>query len=211
MIRLQRSSRIVVAAAALSLLVLYLVPLWRIELHAPQYPEGLGLRIWVGQITGARPNDLNSINGLNHYIGMHAIVPDDFPELRLMPWLLGGLVASGLIVALVGRRGPLYLWLQLIALGAVAGLVDFYRWGYAYGHELDEHAAIKVPGMSYQPPVIGTKQLLNFHAASWPDVGAWIVALCLAVGVTVAILEWRRGQRGSLLEVSAAGHATALA
>jgi copper chaperone NosL len=93
----------------------------------------------------------------------------------------------------------------------VAGLVDFYRWGYAYGHELDEHAAIKVPGMSYQPPVIGTKQLLNFHAASWPDVGAWIVALCLAVGVTVAILEWRRGQRGSLLEVSAAGHATALA
>jgi copper chaperone NosL len=211
MMRLQRRSRIVVAAAALSLLALYLVPLWRIELHAPQYPEGLGLRIWVGQITGARPNDLNSINGLNHYIGMHAIVPDDFPELRLMPWLLGGLVAGGLIVALVGRRGPLYLWLQLIALGAVAGLVDFYRWGYAYGHELDEHAAIKVPGMSYQPPVIGTKQLLNFHAASWPDVGAWIVALCLAVGVTVAILEWRRGQRGSLLEVSAAGHATALA
>src|SRR5690242_12827806 len=211
MMRLQRRSRIVVAAAALSLLALYLVPLWRIELHAPQYPEGLGLRIWVGQITGARPNDLNSINGLNHYIGMHAIVPDDFPELRVMPWLLAGLVAGGLIVALVGRRGPLYLWLQLIALGAVAGLVDFYRWGYAYGHELDEHAAIKVPGMSYQPPVIGTKQLLNFHAASWPDVGAWIVALCLAVGVTVAILEWRRGHGGSLLEVSTAGHATALA
>jgi copper chaperone NosL len=211
MIRLQRSSRVAIAVGAVLLLALYWVPLWRIELHAPQYPEGLGLRIWVGQISGAKPNDLNSINGLNHYIGMHAIVPDDFPELRLMPWLLGGLVAGGLIVALVGRRGPLYLWLQLIALGAVAGLVDFYRWGYAYGHELDEHAAIKVPGMSYQPPVIGTKQLLNFHAASWPDVGAWIVALCLAVGVTVAILEWRRGQRGSLLEVSAAGHATALA
>jgi copper chaperone NosL len=189
-----RTSRIVVALAALLLLLLYVTPLWRIELHAPQYPEGLGLRIWVDQIAGANPNDLNSINGLNHYIGMHAIEPDDFPELRLMPWLLGGLIAGGLLVALIGRRGPLYAWLQLIALGAVAGLVDFYRWGYAYGHELDEHAAIKVPGMSYQPPLIGSKQLLNFEASSWPDLGAWIAALTLAIGLTVAVLEYRRAR-----------------
>jgi copper chaperone NosL len=189
---MRRSSRWVIALASALLLALYVTPLWRIQLYAPQYPEGLGLRIWVGQITGAAPNDLNSINGLNHYIGMHAIEPADFPELRVMPWLLGGVIAGGLVVALIGRRGPLYLWLQLIALGAVAGLVDFYRWGYTYGHELDEHAAIKVPGMSYQPPVIGSKQLLNFHASSWPDLGGWIAALTLAIGLTVAVLEWRR-------------------
>ena len=194
--RMRPLSRGVIAAASLLLLGLYVTPLWRIVLHAPQYPEGLGLRIWVDRIAGAGPNDLNSINGLNHYIGMHAIVPDDFPELRLMPWILAGLIAAGLLVALVGRRGPLYLWLQLIALGAVAGLADFYRWGYAYGHELDEHAAIKVPGMSYQPPVIGTKQLLNFHASSWPDVGAWIAAAVLAIGIVVAVLEWRRARPG---------------
>src|SRR5688572_31224379 len=77
-----RRSRLVIAFAALLLLALYVTPLWRIDLHAPQYPEGLGLRIWVNQIAGAEPNDLNSINGLNHYIGMHPIEPDDFPELR---------------------------------------------------------------------------------------------------------------------------------
>jgi copper chaperone NosL len=186
------SSRIAVGVASALLLLLYVTPLWRIQLHAPQYPEGLGLRIWVDQITGAKPNDLNSINGLNHYIGMHAIEPGDFPELGIMPWLLGGLIVGGLAVALLGRRWPLYVWLQLITLGAVAGLVDFYRWGYAYGHELDEHAAIKVPGMSYQPPLIGSKQLLNFHASSWPDVGAWIALCTLAIGLTVAVLEWRR-------------------
>ena len=195
--QMRRSSRLVVALAALLLLALYVTPLWRIELHAPQYPEGLGLRIWVDQIAGAKPNDLNSINGLNHYIGMHAIEPDDFPELRLMPWLLGGLVAAGLLVALIGRRGPLYLWLQLILLGAVAGLVDFYRWGYVYGHELDEHAAIKVPGMSYQPPVIGSKQLLNFEASSWPDLGGWIACLVLVAGVSVAVYEFRRARAGA--------------
>jgi copper chaperone NosL len=194
--RLRLISRLTVALAALLLLPLYVTPLWRITLHAPQYPEGLGLRIWINQITGAKPNDLNSINGLNHYIGMHAIVPDDFPELRFMPWVLAGLITLGLLVALVGRRGPLYLWLQLIVLGAVAGLVDFYRWGYTYGHQLDEHAAIKVPGMSYQPPVIGTKQLLNFNASSWPDLGAWIAVACLVIGLTVAVLEHRRARRG---------------
>jgi copper chaperone NosL len=197
--RMRSSSRGIIAGAAVLLGALYVTPLWRIVLHAPQYPEGLGLRIWVDRIAGATPNDLNSINGLNHYIGMRAIHPDDFPELRFMPWLLGGLIALGLLVALVGRRGPLYVWLQLIALGAVAGLADFYRWGYAYGHELDEHAAIKVPGMSYQPPVIGTKQLLNFHAASWPDIGAWIAVLALAIGLIVAILEWRRAQNYNLV------------
>jgi len=195
--RMRAWSRWTIAAASALLLVLYLTPLWRIQLHAPQYPEGLGLRIWVDRITGAKPNDLNSINGLNHYIGMHAIEPGDFPELRLMPWLLAGLIGVGLLVALVGKRGPLYAWLQLIVLAGVAGMVDFYRWGYAYGHELDEHAAIKVPGMSYQPPVIGTKQLLNFHASSWPDIGAGVACLVLAVGLTIALLEWRRAHRAA--------------
>jgi copper chaperone NosL len=103
------------------------------------------------------------------------------------------------------------VWLQLIALGAVAGLADFYRWGYAYGHELDEHAAIKVPGMSYQPPVIGTKQLLNFHASSWPDLGAWIAMLALAIGLTVAVLEWRRAHSRTVASHTEVPHQVARA
>jgi copper chaperone NosL len=202
--QMRRSSRLAVSVAAVLLLGLYVTPLWRIQLHAPQYPEGLGLRIWVNQIAGATPNDLNSINGLNHYIGMRAIAPGDFPELRLMPWILGGMIAAGLLVALIGRRGPLYVWLQLIALSAVAGMVDFYRWGYTYGHELDEHAAIKVPGMSYQPPLIGSKQLLNFHASSWPDIGAGIAAVTLAIGLAVAVLEWRRARARAVTSRAAA-------
>ena len=100
---------------------------------------------------------------------------------------------AGLLVALVGRRGPARTpGLLLLALGAVAGLVDFWRWGYDYGHELDEHAAIKVPGMSYQPPVIGTKQLLNFQASSWPELGGWIALAVCAVGVWVLLRERRR-------------------
>jgi len=189
-----RTSRLVVALASLLLLAVYVTPLWRIELVAPQYPEGLGLRIWVNQITGLKPNDINSINGLNHYIGMRAIEPAAIPELRFMPQLLAAAVAAGLLVALVGRRGLLYAWAGLFTLGAAVGLGDFWKWGYQYGHQLDPHAAIKVPGMSYQPPLVGSKQLLNFHATSWPDVGGWIAILALAFVLGAAILEWRRAR-----------------
>jgi copper chaperone NosL len=187
-----RTSRLVVALASLLLLALYVAPLWRIELIAPQYPEGLGLRIWVNQISGLKPNDLNSINGLNHYIGMRAIDPEAIPELRLMPRLIAAAVVVGLLVALAGRRWLLYLWAGVFTLGAVAGLADFWKWGYDYGHQLDPHAAIKVPGMSYQPPLIGSKQLLNFHATSWPDIGGWIAIAALGLVLAAAVLEWRR-------------------
>ncbi len=40
------------------------VPMWRIELEAPQYPEGLVLQLHANKIAG----DVDVINGLNHYI-----------------------------------------------------------------------------------------------------------------------------------------------
>jgi copper chaperone NosL len=186
------TTRITLAAAALTLTLAYVAPLWHIGLDAPQYPEGLGMSIRIDTIEGEKPHDLHSINGLNHYIGMKAIVPDAIPELRLMPWIVGALLALGLIAAAVGRRFLLYTWTVSLVLAAAAGLVDFWRWGYDYGHDLDPTAAIKVPGLSYQPPLLGSKQLLNFTAHSWPGVGGWALALALAAGVVLCLTEWRR-------------------
>jgi copper chaperone NosL len=179
------------AVAALALGVLFVTPLWHIGLTAPQYPEGLGMYIWINRMTGEKPQDLNSINGLNHYIGMKEIVPESFPELRYMSFVVAGLILTGLAVALWGRRRALYAWTALFAAGAVAGLADFYRWGYAYGHELNPRAAIKIPGMSYQPPLLGGRQLLNFHADSWPAAGGWVAVAVLAVALTLSIRAWR--------------------
>ncbi len=44
-------SKFFMAFASLILLLVFLFPIWKIDLSAPQYPEGLGLRIWVNQIT----------------------------------------------------------------------------------------------------------------------------------------------------------------
>ena len=184
-----RSSRLTLAAAALALSLVYLLPLWHIGLKAPQYPEGLGLYIGVNRIVGEKPQDLNSINNLNHYIGMKVITPGDIPELRFMPWLVAGLIGLGLAAAASGKRALLYLWVGLFASGAAAGLADFYRWGYDYGHDLAPDAIIKIPGMTYQPPLLGNKQMLNFYATSWPAAGGVVLILALGVGVWLVLRE----------------------
>jgi copper chaperone NosL len=46
--------------------------------------------------------------------------------------------------------------------------------------------------MSYQPPLVGSKQLLNFHATSWPDIGGWAIVLALVLAAVALILDRRR-------------------
>ena len=186
-----------VVAAAL-LVVVLVTPLWRIDLLAPQYPEGLGMLIRVNTITGIAPNDLDNINGLNHYIGMKAIDPAAIPVLRVMPWVVGALAAGALLVAAVGRRGPLLAWLAAFAIAGTAGMVEFWRWGYDYGHNLSPDAPIQVPGMAYQPPLIGSKQLLNFVAASWPDIGGIAAVLAFVLGAVALWLTFRARRGGAL-------------
>ena len=163
-------SRLVIAVSALLMLSAYFVPLWQILMWAPQYPEGLGMKIWINNITG----DVKIISALNHYIGMRHIEVSMFAEFKYMIYIVAFVIVFGLLVSIVNRRVMLVAYLSLILASGIGALVDFYLWGYDYGHNLDPKAAIVVPGMAYQPPLIGTKQLLNFTAFSGPDVGGWI-------------------------------------
>jgi len=197
--RLARGPRLLAALAALLLLAVYVAPLWNIRLIAPQYPEGLGMHIRVNTVTGVKPMDIENINGLNHYIGMKTIHPDTIPELRYMPWIVAALIAGGLITALAARRRVLVLWGVLYLAVAVAGLIDFWKWEYDYGHNLDmTQAIIKIPGMSYQPPLLGSKQLLNFTASAWPGIGGWAAGLSLALVAVAVVLAFRRPREPGL-------------
>jgi nitrous oxidase accessory protein len=184
-------SRVLIALSAMLLAAAFVMPVWRIELVAPQYPEGLGMLIRIDTITGIKPADLNNINGLNHYIGMKAIIPDAITVLKVMPVVLGALVVIGLIVALYGKRWAAWSWIGMVAAGGAAGMVEFWRWSYDYGHNLAPDAVIKIPGMTYQPPLIGTKQLLNFTATSMPDIGGIAAGAAFLLAIVAMLLHRR--------------------
>ncbi len=163
-------TRIAVAVSALVLIAAYYVPLWQILMWAPQYPEGLEMKIWINTLSG----DVKTISALNHYIGMKTIEVGMFPEFGYMIYLVGAIIGIGLLTSIVNKRFMLIAYLCTILLAGFGALVDFYLWGYDYGHNLNPEAPIKIEGMSYQPPLIGTKVLLNFTAFSGPDIGGWI-------------------------------------
>lgn len=177
MTNLNLQSRIIIAIASLSLIITYFVPVWAIYLFAPQYPEGLSMNIWLNKITG----DVEIINGLNHYIGMKHINAEMFPEFKILGYIVAFYILFGLVVAWTGKMRWLFWYIIFTLFGGSFALVDFYKWGYEYGHNLDPNAAIKVPGLSYQPPVLGHKRLLNFDAYSYPDIGAWIVIVAAGI------------------------------
>ncbi|WP_337170925.1 hypothetical protein [Gemmatimonas aurantiaca] len=188
-------ARWLLVASAVMLGLALLFPLWRISLIAPQYPEGLGMHIWAHTVAGIGPNDLQNINGLNHYIGMKVIVPDSIPELRIMPPGIVAMCVLGLLIAWRGSRRLLQLWVVALVLAALVGLADFYWWEYDYGHNLDlEHAPIKVPGMTYQPPLIGSKKLLNFTATSWPATGGVLAIVAVMAAVGAALITVRESR-----------------
>lgn len=176
-------SRKIFLVASLILVVTYFTPLWKISLDAPQYPEGIGMYIWLDTITGENPNDLANINGLNHYIGMKKIEPDSIPELKVMPSILVGVILFGLLVSVFNRKWLGWIWIIGFVGLMTYGLYDYYQWGYDFGHNLDPMAAIKVPGMSYQPPLIGTKQILNFTSTSLPSLGGVVIGISILLGL----------------------------
>ncbi|SFD47419.1 hypothetical protein SAMN05518672_10290 [Chitinophaga sp. CF118] len=162
--------------------------MWRIDLRAPQYPGGLSMQIWLNDVKG----DVDIINGLNHYIGMKMIHKNDFPEFVYLPAVMLIFMGLGIVVLLLKRKLFYYIWASTFMVIAIYSFYDFYKWEYNYGHNLDPHAPIQVPGMSYQPPLFGYKKLLNFEVLSQPDIAGWFYMGVGVLLVSITIYEWKK-------------------
>jgi hypothetical protein len=190
-------SKIYMIAGALLLLSLFALPLWNITLEAPQYPDAIGMNIYINKFAGASGNDIKNINIMNHYVGMKPI-PEVIPEFAIFPYFLSGMIVLGVIFGFVGKRKLYLVWLGLmIVLGSLA-MYDFYQWEYEYGHDLKANAAIKFTDkegnpMTYQPPLIGAKVILNFRAISLPRVGTYLLFL----GMGLSVLAFYQGKKES--------------
>lgn len=182
--------RWIVVAALVLLPVFFLpvLPVWTMRLWAPQYPEGLKLTIYTNTIQG----DLQKINTLNHYVGMHPITPNDFKEFSYLPQLLTGFGIVALFAALINRRWLAILgWMGFTAF-AVYMFRDYAQWLWHYGHDLDPRAAIKLD--TFTPPLIGYKRMANFRVWSLPGPGTLLLGVAWLLGPIVLWVE-RRAER----------------
>lgn len=192
--RYGRSERRLIVIAALVLIPVFflpVLPIWQMKLWAPQYREGLTLTIYTQTIRG----DLRSINLLNHYVGMHAIEPDEFKEFRFMPQALTGLGLFALLAFLINRRWVAMLGWLLFTGFAVVMFADYANWLWHYGHDLDPRAPIKLP--AFAPPLIGFKQMANFRVLSIPGPGTLLLGVAWLLGPISVWLEMRDAARAA--------------
>ena len=190
-----KKSNIIMFFAALFPLALFIFPLLNITLEAPQYPTPLVMNIYINDFSDANPHDIKNINLMNHYVGMKYI-PKSIPEFKIFP--LGIILTSilGFIIAFKGSYKWFFGWFILMISLSAAGLYDFYLWEHDYGHNLDPKAIMKFTNpdgtaMGFQPPIFGTKKILNFVAHSYPRLGTYFLSL----GIAMSFYAFLKGKK----------------
>lgn len=185
-----------VVAAGL-LLGTLLVPLWKMELVAPQYPEGLVMYAYGYKFADdpqSRYDDIREINGLNHYIGMKPIV--EVTEMDLYVPGAIALAAAAVGVAFVAWKRR---WVQaLIALAfwffPLFFVADLQYWLYHYGHTMNPEAPLNTG--AFTPKVFGTTKVWNFHSETSFALGFYLlVAAALVVTAGPPAIRWALRQR----------------
>jgi copper chaperone NosL len=201
---LDSAPRLLLLVAALLLVATYLLPLWKMTMFAPQYPEGLHLDIYSYKLEGGnRGQDIKEINILNHYIGMKDLTTADFTEFKWMPFVLGMLGLLFLRALVHGRLGDL---LDVVVLYVYFGLFSLWSFGYklySYGHNLAPTASVKVA--PFMPPLFGHKKLANFEVYSFPAAASYALAAVGAALLVALFLGWREARLEERDEARAAG------
>jgi copper chaperone NosL len=180
-------SRLLLLAAAATIVTSLCYPLWKMHLVAPQYSDGLDLFIYTYKIVGGGLNGqhLVEINNLNHYIGMAPIVQADFLEMRWMPFMFGLITLMILRSVVFGQMGNVVDLFVVYCYFGIFSIGSFWYRLYTYGHNLDPHAPMHIA--PFTPLLIGVKQIANFREHSFPQAGAYL--LCLSV-LLIVLAGW---------------------
>lgn len=201
---LDAAPRLLLLVAALLLIPTYVLPLWRMTMFAPQYPDGLRLDIYSYRLEGGnRGQDVKEINILNHYIGMRDLSPTDFTKFKWIPFVIGVLGLLFLRALVHGRLGDL---LDVVVLYFYFGAFSLWSFGYklySYGHDLAPTASVKVP--PFMPPLFGHRKLANFDVYSFPAAASYALGAVALALLLALFLGWREARRAEAAETRAAG------
>jgi copper chaperone NosL len=196
--------RLLLLIAFLLLIPTYLMPLWKLTMFAPQYPDGLRLGIYSYKLEGGNNGqDVKEINILNHYIGMKELTTAEFTEFKWIPFVVGML---GLLFLRAPVHGKLSDLIDVFVLYLYFALFSLWSFGYKlynYGHNLAPTASVKVP--PFMPPVFGYKKLANFEVYSYPAAGSYALAAVALVLLIAFVLAWRGARHEEAEEARSAG------
>lgn len=166
------------------MLVSLLLPYWKVQIKAPQYPEGLKLIVYADRVEG----DVAEIDGLNHYIGMRPLgeaAPFErkisIPGVSLLSLVLFAL-------AFLPRRRFLIFLLPVIAYPIIFP-VDLYFWMRHFGLNLDPRAPFSSAIKPFVPPILGPGKIAQFDVVASFLVGYYLSLISAFFSLVVLYLR----------------------
>ena len=162
--------------AAMLLVVSVFMPYWTMTLHAPQYPKGLTVQLYVNRVAG----DAKEIDGLNHYIGMPKM--EEAAAFERSFAVIAIIALSLLLIAAIFIHNQ---WAALFALPVIAYpgvfLADLFYWLYSFGHNLDPAAPLSSSIKPFTPTLLGTGIVGQFKTTAMVDAGFYLALVASGV------------------------------
>lgn len=173
--------RALLIAAGLVVLLSIVLPVWGMDMFAPQYPDGLKVKVYPGRLEG----DLPIINVLNHYVGMRELLLEDFTLVLILPYLFGFIGIGLLFAGLLSKRNVALFMVAILLLTAVFGFVELRRNLVEYGTNLDPMAPLDLD--PFVPPLMGEYTVWNFTMYNHFMAGTYLMMLASVL----AFFGWR--------------------
>lgn len=162
--------------AALLLMISMFLPYWSMTMHAPQYPKGLKVDVYINHLEG----DMREIDELNHYLGMPPLDEGGRLERSISIWAM---VALGLLL-----MAGVFIhnqWAGILALPALgfpfAFLADLWLILYRYGHSIDPTSALGGAVKPFTPPILGPGKVGQFGTVAGFEIGLYLAGAALGV------------------------------
>jgi hypothetical protein len=175
--------------ARLALIVSLFLPYWKMDLHAPQYPEGLHVSAYIDHLVG----DVHEIDTLNHYIGMRKLEEAAQLERTLSIAMLIALIF--LVEGAVHVHSP---WAALLILPTIVFppffLADLWYWLHTFGQNLDPSAPLSKAIKPFTPPILGVGVIGQFKTVAYAGPGLWLAAGASVISLA-ALYFHRRAYR----------------
>lgn len=163
------------------------VPVWRVSLEAPQYPEesfpdGIPVFFHMTDFSGK----VNEMNTINHYIGMDPMEVGAVFLRQIAPFVY--LIFTILLLTYLFYGGPFW-W----AMGIIPALMPWYyvffyaKWLYWFGHNMHEFGQFKVK--PFMPTVFGDGKVAQFTTHSYPTTGFYFLLIFFVLMVLSVLIR----------------------
>lgn len=160
---------------------------WELKLNAPQFPGGLFIDATSYAIKDSPKtsfNDIDQVDGLNHYIGMMSLGDAAKLEMKMAIPAIITFIVLGLIAVVLKKKWAPLLTIPIIIFPFVYGL-DLFYWLWYAGNNLDDMAAITIP--PFTPRILGTGHIAQFSTYAMFQIG-WFMAVGAGILCLIGIV-----------------------